>query len=261
MISEVKIWINKEWKKYIPVIIFFLFIVKSTNRMFGGNGDCVPFVAYLYVMFEGTKPPDIQNIKIVMVDIPYLYMLFNLYITYIVAYYPFKNKQNTDIQFVLKYQNRYSWWIRKCVWNIFVVLSFYSVGLIMFAVAHLLNRNISCNADMPRKYGCYNELSCEKIIVIGFVAMIISVGIHIFQMMLSVVVNKVTSLVIIISIYIISIYKCRSLLVGNYLMMYRYISWSGSEALNEYTGLLIGTILFVVGVVTGGILIKKVEFI
>lgn len=261
MISEVKIWIMKEWKKYIPVIGFFMFIIFKTNRMFIGTGDSVSFVEYLYVMLEGSKPPNISNIKMAIVEIPYLYMILNLYITYIIAYYPFKNKQSIDMQFVLKYQKKCRWWIRKCIWNIFVVLSVYFIGFLMFLMTDIITGSISNDKIINSGYECYNALSPDKILMTGVVSVIISAGIHMFQMMLSMVVDKAVSLIITISIYIISIYKCGSLFLGNYMMMHRYISWNGTAAINLHIGFIMGLILLAVGIVAGGIFIKKVEFL
>lgn len=262
VITELKLWFRKEWKKYIPLIFYFLFIsykVYIFNKEYGGG---ISIIQCLYIMLEGTLKPDINNTSNTIISIPYLYIIFNFYITYIISYYPFRNKKSIDTQFILKHKNRYKWWLEKCIWNIAAIISFYALGIIEFSVMDFFTSSIlnkKTNNSLIYKYS--NDISDRRMIYILITAIIISVSIHMFQMLISIIFNKIFSLFITITIYIISIYKCGNLLLGNYLMILRYISLDGTTAVNEYTGMIIGIVLVLLSVIVGFMFVKKVEFI
>lgn len=252
--TELKLWLEKEWKKYIPLVLFFLFIIYKTYIFNKDEGGGVSVIQCLYTMLKGSNTSFLR--------IPYLYLIFNMYIIYIFSYYPFKNMTNLDIQFILRHQNRNKWWIGKCMWSIFSIISFYVLGLIMFLITDLINRNIlnkKVNDNLIHEYT--NKLSNKRIIIIVITAIIISISIHMLQMVISVVFSKMAALITIIFLYIISIYKSGHLLLGNYLMILRYISLDGEMAVNEYTGMIIGIGLIVLSVIVGCVFVKKVEYI
>ena len=260
--TELKLWLEKEWKKYIPLVLFFLFIIYKTYTFNKDEGGGVSVIHCLYTMLKGSFIPDIDIDNTSFVRIPYLYLIFNMYIIYIFSYYPFKNMKNIDIQFILRHQNRNKWWIGKCIWSIFSIISFYVLGLIMFLITDFINRNIlnkKVNDNLIHEYT--NKLSNKRIIIIVITAIIISISIHMLQMVISVVFSKMAALITIIFLYIISIYKSGHLLLGNYLMILRYISLDGKMAVNEYTGMIIGIGLIVLSIIVGCVFVKKVEFI
>lgn len=270
MTYDLKIWFRSEWKKYIPIVLIFAYVAITVSISADSIGTSPNIIDFLFGLFKGEIPYVVNTYESMRIPftVPPLYVLFNFYLSWIIGYYPLKDMNNLGKMVMLKHRTKKKWWLNKCIWNVCTILSCYFVGYLTFIVALVVKGDFSfhCNRSLLKEiinndkvdYTRIASLSRSSLIIICIVIpVIISIGLSMMQMFLSLIIKPVYSQVIILSILIMSVFSCKVFLPGNYLMIIRNKLILTDSGVPSNIGLLIGILMMIIGGSAGFIVIKK----
>lgn len=262
---DIKNGILYNWKKFIPVILIFTYVAIYVNV---NNKGITPSMGdYLVMMFQGIEPYNFIN-PTTRFEIPTLWLLFNLYLTYMVGYYPFIDMNGFGKMSMIKQQGRIRWWINKCVWNVFTVCTYYMVGILVFAAFSVVSGNLSFATNREiislisgGVLSDVNISSAEVFELCIILPLVVSIGISLFQMCMALIIKPIYSNIIIISVMIFSVYYCREFFVDNYLMLMRNSKIIGENGVNTEWGLLLGLCMSLISIIAGIEYIKRKDIL
>lgn len=273
MVHDLKIWFKYEWSKYIPIILLFLYAAVAVNVVVEKNGMTANIADYLVMMFKGLKPYERKDTvkNIIGFHLPVYYLLFNVYISWIISYFPFRDMGNYGKLLMIKQGNKQKWWLNKCIWSICAVFSSYLTGYIVFFLAGLFKKSVSLEINVETLKLITDkiidetnvwELSEKKLIVLCVILpVLMSVAISIFQMVLSLVMKPLYGQMLVIGLLVISAYYCNGFLPGNYLMLLRNSIITKNGGVNFYYGIVISIMMILSGIGLGLKIIKKKDII
>lgn len=254
--------------KYVPVFLIFIFLCAHFQNMadisfsHGITSSYPSFSDYLIDIFKGMEI--YQKNK--PFEIPVSWLMINIYIAYLVSFYPFQDLNGYGQQIILHSKNRKQWWLSKCIWNISTVLTFYLIGYLVIFLFLLFSGNFSLprNKDINLLISNVNtaNLQLESVILIGFILPIItSIAISLFQLSLAMFCKPILSCIIIISLLVVSAYSTSPLLLGNYLMILRNNLISLNNGVSEVTGIWISVFLSIFSICSGYLKFKYLDIL
>ncbi len=262
---DIKNGILYNWKKFIPVILIFAYAAIYVNV---NNKGITPSMGdYLVMMFQGIEPYNFLN-PTTRFEIPILWLLFNLYLTYMVGYYPFIDMNGFGKLSMIKQKGRVRWWINKCVWNVLTVCIYYIVGILTFVVFSVVNGNLSFSTNSKIisliSGGVLTNIDISSMEVLELCLILplaVSIGISLFQMCMALIIKPVYSNMLIIGVMIFSVYYCREFFVDNYLMLMRNSKIIGEVGVNTEMGLILGLGLSLISIIAGMEYIKRKDIL
>lgn len=273
MVHDLKIWFKYEWSKYIPIILLFLYAAVSTNAIVEKNGMTANIADYLVMMFKGLKPYETKDTvkNIIGFRLPVYYLLLNVYISWVISYFPFRDMGNYGKILMIKQGKKQKWWFNKCIWSIWAVFSSYLTGYMVFFIIGLFEKNVSLDINAETLKLITDKiidetnvcgLSEKKLIVLCVILpVLMSVGISIIQMVLSLVMKPLYGQMLVIGMYVISAYYCNGFLPGNYQMLLRNSIIIKNSGVNLYYGIVISIMMILLGIGLGLKIIKKKDII
>ncbi len=246
------------WKKFLisfcmfTVFCFDLYLNWSNCRL---NPSDLSLGDYALFLFRGMREyiPDSSQPFI----FPILWMLFYILIFYIVLYYPFQDLNGFGKNILVNSRKRSLWWLSKCVWIIFSVITYFALAwaaAIIFSLTTGTNLSLQINKLQLMMLGVRDV---EMVLPIkNFVGLaiilppLVAISMCLMQLTISLFVKPLYSFLFSISVLLISAYYKSELLLGNYAMLIRLDIWS-ENGLKSINGIYFSIILGLVSIVIG----------
>ncbi|MFP3154663.1 hypothetical protein LQZ18_09600 [Lachnospiraceae bacterium ZAX-1] len=189
---------------------------------------------------------------------PITWLMVFTTIPFILLNYPMKDMQGIGQQFLLRLKGRSLWWLSKCCWNVLATMLYHLVLILtLIALCLLFRMPIDGHVNMDFLTEALH-LDKEAVIDIPtaiplfvfFLPPLISIGINLVQMTLSLFLNPIFSFFAILSFLMASIYLPAPYMIGNYAMPMRY-DWIIQNGLPYQPGFTIVAMLLIASVAIG----------
>lgn len=219
----------------VPVIIALIACFDLTNRISSLNevyyfevqqkGSIADYIMYIYGGMDKYVPEPSNHFIF-----PVRWVVVFLSLSFITLNYPYKDMQGFGQQILVRTKGRTVWWLSKCGWNILSVLMYHCLflgvaALFCFAVQSGFSREI--NKDLQ-----YVVFEIDRVsimpgdapwpFVILVLPVLISMGINLVQMTLSLFIKPIFSFFVVAFLMSSSAYFTSPYLIGNYAMPVRY---------------------------------------
>ena len=259
------------WKKYVVVLFIFIFlcamfqkgvIIHREHMGMEGTPNFSDYVIDLYKGMDIFEKVDNGD----RFQISGGWMIINIFLTYIIGYYPLKDLKDYGSQILIRSKKRWQWWLSKCIWVIASVLIYYAIGYIVISIFSLFDGGISLTPtyDINMSISKVNTLdfTAGKIIVVTMILPIVmSIALSLIQMTISMVTTPILSNVVLIAIIVASAYYCHPLLLGNYLMILRNDAIVLGQGVNTMVGLGLGGVVSILAIIIGNLRFKKMDIL
>lgn len=259
------------WKKYVVVLFIFIFLCvmfqKSViiHREYMEMEGAPNFADYIVDLYKGMDIfEDTDNGA--TFQIPGGWMILNIFLTYIIGYYPLKDLKDYGSQILIRSKKRWQWWLSKCIWVLASVFIYYAIGYIVMAVFSLFNggfsltptQNINMDISKVNTFG----FTAGKLAVMAIILpIIISTALSLVQMTISMFIAPIISNIVLVTIIIASAYYCHPLLLGNYLMILRNDAIIFEAGVNTVVGIGLGGVTAIMAVIIGNIRFRKMDIL
>lgn len=250
----------RNWYKFL-IVILIAYI--STNlfhlrleRLNEPGLICSEGTVMDYIMYSMEGLPVYKFDPYSSFYVPIYWFVFQIWISYIVAYYPENNFRSCGKNIFLASKSRVKWWLSKCLWcviNVVVYFIVYYVAVTVFS--YIKGAELSFNFTENIMSICYGDnlkylYNREALFLVLVLPCVTTIAISIFQILLAFLFTPVISFAMICGLYVISTYYTNELLIGSYTMWLRS-SYVNIEGVNPEIGLLI-SLLLVFGSVLAG---------
>ena len=194
-------------------------------------------------------------------QLPLLWFIFQIGVSYFVAYYPEKDYRENGVNVIVAGKSRTCWWLSKMIWCFLSVLIYYVISIffcIVFALMKGAELSIDISYDYLQAYFGYNMtyISPQDLILIAvIVPSAVTVGICFMQLLLSFVISPVISFAVTCMMYILSAFYTTWMLPGNFTMWLRS-SYYCEDGINPLSGLIIASFSVII-VLCSSILLKR----
>jgi len=258
----------RNWFKFLVVILvvivyshFLALMIRSgvENGGFYNNGTVMDYLLYVT---QGMEVFHFSPEK--YFSIPIYWFVFQIGISYMIAYYPEKDFKNFGKKIFLSSGSRLKWWISKCIWGAFnVVLYFAVLILAVMGIAKLHGAEMSwifTEEIMTRFFGSNMQyVNGQDVWLIAIILpCLMTIALSLLQIFLSFILTPVVSFAMMCGIYIVSAYYTSWVLPGNYTMWLRS-SYVGMEGINPQSGILIAAFIIVASIFAGCIYFEKCD--
>lgn len=247
--------ISSQWPKYAVIALVFLWMCLMQFRgvqlmqQLAKEGEIVQATVgdYIAELMQGMNPFNPEDTHF---TINILWLFINLYLAYLVSFYPFKDLQGYGQQMLLRAQNRVQWWICKCIWNIFSVCAFYAV---MYLCALLVALCTGAQLQiLPGISGTVRfENAADAWMQMVLCPVLVSVGISMLQMLIALLFKPLFGILGVCFILVLSIFTNSSFAPGNHLMMLRV------ARLDIWPGLLLSFLFIAASISIGAVYFRK----
>lgn len=253
------------------IVVFFIMIVgismintgniKEVESLYNINATIVD---YFLVFMSG--PKYISEGALDMYQIPVLWLLPQIMISYIAGYYAMTNIDKEGLQALVRANTRRKWWISKCIWNGTMVTFLY---FLMYGVI-IVNASIN-GADMRCAYNMeiLNELcdifyingtNTEILLMLLFMPLLVSLTINILQMTIALIFSPIIGFIFSQSIVFLSTIITNKWLISNLGMLSRS-KIVGVSDITIKTGIIICIGVYVLFVVVGYEYFKRYDVV
>lgn len=203
--------------------------ITSGSHMLGGKGMDGGYMDYLFFLLGGMK--EYKQQEDLSFIFPIKWFLLNMYILYGALYYPYRDLLSSmGGALLMKSRSRRTWWLSKCLWSAFYIVTTYMFLFVVTAVfCALFQQPFSMQItpalviDFMDTDTVLQAFSPLVSIYTLIMPLIISLGMCILQMMMSLVIKPVFSFGIAALIMLSSAYLLSPYLIGNYAMPFRSI--------------------------------------
>lgn len=186
MSYDIKNGILMQKKKFIPFILFASYIVIYV--LVNSDNSKPTFGNFILLVFQGDKQFSMNNSNGVF-QIPVLWLIFHMYISYLVGYYPFEELSGIGKLCIIKSKSRVKWWSHKCVWNVLTVVTCYGVLYASIAIGTAFVGKYTLTPNMRIAYKLSDVIDNgvvingkEVLIWCVVMPMIVSIGVSLLQM-------------------------------------------------------------------------------
>lgn len=251
-----------------PAIVFSVICISVYNsdiRFLVENGmysGKTGFLDYLLMINPGMHIMENGD----MFTLPVYWFTIQIFIHYIIAYYPESDYRNFGKTVIIASGSRVRWWLGKCVWCIInVFLYFLLLISVVFVFSWKFSGRISFSFSkelMDFRYGdlCDNLNNSEALLICLIIPFFITLSVCLVQMILSFILKPVTVFAAVCGIYIVSAYYHHWLLPGGYTMWLRS-SYVNVQGLTPHSGLIISGFLIITSIVVGGLYFKDKDIL
>lgn len=238
----------------VPIMISFMqvkecygiFEYMNSNDIIFSKGTVIDYLLYCT-----------QGMRIFRFDpkeyflIPIYWFLFQIYISYVIAYYSNDDYHNNGLNLFIASRSRLSWWNAKCLWctiSIVVYYLIYVVSIGVFAVAFGAKPVMYFTCDFVSSvFDPVTVMLDFKDVFVMTIAVpfVVTLGLCLLQIFLGFILNPVTSFAIISGVYIVSAYYTEWWLPGSFTMWLRS-SVITDEGVRPVSGVLFGLIAIII---------------
>lgn len=199
---------------------------------------------------------------------PVRWLILFLSAAFLTLHYPYKDLLSCGQQVLIRTRSRTAWWLSKCGWNILSVLVYH--GLIFLTAALFC---IATAADLSGKfhpkllYAVFQTNPANQMqdsarwpFILLLLPVLVSLGIGLLQMTLSLFLKPLFSFFLIALLMISSAYFTSSCLVGNYAMAMRYdvVIHNG---INFKDGIVVFAVMAFLAILTGCIRFRRYDIL
>lgn len=225
--------------------------------------DTLSFTDVAVYLLRGTPPYDPGNGQYVL---PVIWLLLQTLLFFITAYYPRQDIYQFGQQIFLRAYKKTSWWYSKCIWCATSVAAFY---LMIFGVAVvgcfcLRGTFAPVFSEELASYcygGIFSEVTFGQLwVLLAGLPFAVSLGMCLFQMMLSFFVEPVVSYLIVIGIMAASTYVTSPWLIGNYSMVLRS-AWIRPDGVDTAMGFCLAVGVGIFSIIAGAQRMKKYDIL
>lgn len=262
-IIDLKLGIKKRWIYYLGAFIIFILEIsyffsqcktyyQNTDIYFSpGMIDCL-----LYV-FCGTEKFTIESGT--AFNIPSLWLLVNIYLMYIIGYYPAESIKKQSPQILTRCYSRSEFWLSKILWCIITTLLFILLLFIASAILLLFSGNLSFS---------YHDKICQDImgfsvsgntILLMLLPFSIILMTSIIQVNISLLISPILANFIMVVYMVCSVYYSNCFFVYNYCMFFRIFSENENNEINIITAIIFLLILSLISSVCAIRKLKKLD--
>lgn len=265
MFIDWRLGIRKRWLYYAITLVIFIieigyfgsqyeaFYRGRTITSHPGIMDCLLFI------FNGTEEFTIGSGT--AFNIPSLWLLVNLFLMYMIGYYPIESIKKQSIQVLIRCKNRAEYWLSKIIWCIITTILFFFLLCItsIVLVAFLGGFSASFHNDI-----CQNIMgfSIRSENLLMFLApFLITLMMTIVQVNISVLVSPIIANFIMVMYMVCSIYYSNSFLVYNYCMYNRIFSGNMNNEFGLATALIFSLLLMIISSILALRKVTKIDVI
>lgn len=250
-------------KFYLYIVVILLFSICCADfymKLKARNAMPVSpsFLDTIIYVFRGGKEYVPGEDK--MFQIPLNYLMITVFIGYLIGHYPVNELKENGKTYMMHFGNRYTWWRAKSIWNIFSIILFCAIGLLVItiftAVGGDFNTRISNQMLQLLEFPILH--SSPWIIIISSIGLNIMtlIAISQFQITLELIISPVLSYMVVITIWVISAYYYNTWLPGNFLMLYRtYVCRVNGVAFWQTVGICI--VIWITSFIVGRVYIER----
>jgi hypothetical protein len=215
------------WPRFLPVVFIFLFIClpffKGSEFAINQGISESPalFADCLVNAFQGMEVyiPSPDN----KFSIPFTWLIINVYIAFLVGYYPMRDLSGLGKYMLLCSRKRRDWWIGKCIWTVSTVLAFYAIGygVMLFSTLYHSGSLGSFQLSGFSVLGASPLSSMDLIVYVMLLPILTSITFSMLQLVLSLFFKPMMSFLAIIILIVASAYFFTPFLIGNSSMLLR----------------------------------------
>lgn len=261
---DLRVGVAGQWIKYLVTAIIFsvlncsLLVSIEHIKRFSIN-DGIKFTSspnlgdFLYYNYRGMRE-FLPNDKDFQINA--FFLLINLFLAYIVSFYPFKDLLGYGQKMLLSSQKRSYWWISKCIWNITSVLCFYGTTYIIMSFFSLFTGGLSLLPHLEILQACCSvslqSVDIFSVLMAGvLLPILISICISLFQMTVSLIFKPIIGIIVVASILVISIFYLSGWIPGNYLMIQRNSLFISGSGVDLWKGILLSFLISIASILIG----------
>ncbi|SEW01738.1 hypothetical protein [[Clostridium] fimetarium] len=267
-IQDMKRGMRQNRIKYLVILFFTIACCCIMYRICHGKigrgliAGMPNFMDYLLYIMQGCS--EFKASGNTVFNIPPTWIFVQMMASFLVFSYVVKDLDKQGMIMLIKSADRTKWWLSKCIWNIATIVVMYLViwcGVLIVAVStnkmgFLITKDI-CREVLDMTF---TQEGIQYSLIVMFMPLIMSLGISLMQMALSLVIGPIFSFTFVLAVDILSVYFLSPFLIGNYSIMMRsdYII---SNGVNSLVGALISIVLGLAGVMLGNFYFKKYDIL
>ncbi len=266
MYYNFRIGILGQWKKLLFVVLFVLGICAISNKnllqaipiIFGENFNSVKigFLDYIFEIFKGERPVLTAAGQGSYYTLSTIVLLLWLLLSFCCGNFVIHELQTYSEIILTRVKSRYSWWNQKTVWNVSMVVVFYTlIHLTVFLFCFFSpSGDILAFEGILHPQVLSNEpiLNGEFWIAVILVPLVSGIALTQMQITLSLLVGPFVSYILMLAYFVCCTYVSSPLLIGNGLMLIRnrlFVSSGISSQLMIVFSVCYWLISYVVGAV------------
>ena len=193
-------------------------------------------------------------------QIPVLWLLPQIMISYIVGYYAMTDIDKEGVQMLVRANTRRKWWISKCIWNGTMIIFLY---LVMYGVTFV--NALANEAEM--KYDFTQEVinnlcesKTEVILTLIFMPLLVSITLNMMQMTIALIFSPIVGFICSQSIVFLSTIITNKWLVSNYGMLsHSKLTCMSDIVLKE--GIIRCVVLYAIAVFVGNAYFRRYDVV
>lgn len=219
-----------KWRKLIPMLLMVCFSCIRALAIWHYGMDAYGWEGrlsigdFIFWNFKGMEV--VRDIKNTFFMLDGFWIFFHLYLAYVIGFYPNHDIKNGNCILLLRSEKRICWWIGKCVWVVFNVLTYYAAAFLTIIFMALLLGKPEWNVQPQVMENMYAIAAYENDTVGMYVScmgmsIMMSLGLSMVQMAVCVIINPVIGLCLTAANLVAAVFVFNSYLPGNYLMLLR----------------------------------------
>ncbi|MBQ3545122.1 MAG: hypothetical protein IJA34_09075 [Lachnospiraceae bacterium] len=199
-------------------------------------------------------------------QIPVLWLLPQIMISYIVGYYAMTDIDKEGVQMLVRANTRRKWWISKCIWNGTMIIFLY---LVMYGVTFV--NALANEAEM--KYDFTQEVinnlceiysvtgsKTEVILTLIFMPLLVSITLNMMQMTIALIFSPIVGFICSQSIVFLSTIITNKWLISNYGMLsHSKLTCMSDIVLKE--GIIRCVVLYAIAVFVGNVYFRRYDVV
>lgn len=257
-------------------VLFFLFTIatilcvdfyltKQKTYLLDGEVPIATFLDYACYLFGGMAEfiPALGE----SFEFPVRWFLLNLILFYGTLHYPVRDLFSLGINILPRSEKRILWWFSKCVWIIIYTVFSYLIiygAILLFCVFSSEDISFLITPDFLNRImdarTTFQEFDNSVIYAILILPLIITIGLNMIQMLLSLFLKPLLSYLVIIVFCLAGTYFNTGIIWSNYAMSLRsaFVVFDG-YSLN--VGIVLGVTIIIATMVIGGLIFRKINIL
>ncbi len=247
--------IFKELWRFAPIVIVILYSSLKLYTYQDKIGSLVLTMEEL-IFWQSKGMPEVYNLKEKFFVPDILWISFHIYLAYLNSVLVTSETKNYN--YLLHKEKRIIEWFSKCIKCCMCVFVYYLVAYLMLWYIWSFigsDENELNQLTLGQLLGIQltNFYKGEIIMICIVLQFIVSLAISIFQLMISVLTNRILGILSVVVILVSSIFINNSIFVGNYLMAQRNPIFVNGDIGYTVEGVIYTIVIAVVSVIVGGI--------
>lgn len=198
---------------------------------------------------------------------PALWLLLFVIALFSTLYYPSESLQGLGVQILINAGGRKGWWLSKVIWNISTVTAYFILAWLLMLTACL-----GAGGDFSFKISDFileyyqvhiyesNPADWRLMLQLIIAPWLVAMAVSMLQMLISLVLQPVFSLIISVSILVSSAYFCHPALIGNYAMALRDIQIL-PQGMEFWHGFIYSLFILAVSIAAGTLYFKHYDIL